>query len=242
MDHQNINRSLSVSRDLTLGKPKLTPGQWFSGRITKIYRGRQAVVHTSGGSMVARLEAPLTANERYLFQVQSVKGEVHLKVFPTPSNSPSKDQLSATGLGNNRQERALLGRFLRDETPFTTNALQQGGELLKAIGRKDAHAVKIVGAMIQQLLPLTPSVYQAIDAFTRGDQGASASLRKLQSSTTMQAATPSSNQFLQLLTTLLERSTVSANQAVTTSRLEQLLQEATGREVPHHREKGQECC
>lgn len=144
------------------------PGQIFFGKITKLYPNQMAEVTVGQQKLIAHLETPLLADERYWFQVQPGEGKVHLKVL---SSSPGMERGIQANLPHEilsklmlpqSKENLLLVRFLmKEQLPMTKDMLMIASEWIKQTGDLSKSLQTMKEVMIQQL-PFTEDVLSSI--------------------------------------------------------------------------------
>ncbi|WP_371068405.1 hypothetical protein [Sediminibacillus sp. JSM 1682029] len=147
---------------------KVKPGQILAGKVVKLYPDQKASIQFGGKQMIAQLEAPLTANGKYWFQVATVGEVIRLKVI---SNRTAADQssqgiaalLEELGIKNTKERTALLSQLLSKKLPFQKETILQAFQLMEGQGNKSA-ARSLIVEMISRKLPLTESVLQAVQA------------------------------------------------------------------------------
>lgn len=100
------------------------PGQIMSGKITMLYPNQIAEVQIGSQKVIAQLDAPLSTNEQYWFQVQPGEGKIHLKVISHLSNSSTQKTdsvepiLAKLGLQSSKENNALVRFMIREHLPM----------------------------------------------------------------------------------------------------------------------------
>ncbi|MEW9108573.1 MAG: hypothetical protein AB2374_04435 [Cytobacillus gottheilii] len=145
------------------------PGQIVSGKIIKHYPNQTAEVQIGGQKVIAQLETPLAANERYWFQVQNGEGTVHLKVLEgqglngrmptaTPESLLQQFQLPVT-----KNHLALLQFFTKEQLPLTAETFKQVAEWLKN-SEPSGSGLQAIKEMFTRQLPFTKQVFSSLQA------------------------------------------------------------------------------
>lgn len=149
------------------------PGQIVYGQVTKLYPNQMAEVQIGSQKVIAQLEAPLEANERYWFQVQSGEGEINLKVLTStelngkgtisPESLLSKLSLPAT-----KENIELVKYMLKEQLPLTKEGIVTASEWLKQTNpmQQGFEALKF---MTIKGLPFTKDVYFSLVAMQKNE-------------------------------------------------------------------------
>ena len=162
----------------------LTPGQVFNGKITKLYPGQLASLQLGGLTLTAKLEAALTAGNRYWFQVQPGEGIPVLKVLEANgelrnSSSGDSDQaLRQLGLNNTRINEMLVNHLAKEEVPFYREHVKNGAQTLKEVGMVNERGLSTLQVLIERNLPITTNTFLAMQSVIDG-QGLSLQLDEL---------------------------------------------------------------
>lgn len=148
------------------------PGQIVSGKIIKLFPNQMAEVQFGSQKAVAQLEMPLSANNRYWFNVHSGEGIIHLKVIEslitTDKNSPAESLLNQLNLPVTKENKMLVQFFLKEQLPITDEILKQASEWLKEIESfKDG--LQAVKELLLRQLPFTNGVFKALSSVMPGD-------------------------------------------------------------------------
>ncbi|WP_421384563.1 hypothetical protein ACOJQI_07740 [Bacillus salacetis] len=144
---------------------KLMDGQMIFAKMDKLLPEGMAVINYNGQKTIAKLEAPLTAGNHYLFKVEvGDEGILKLRVISaSPANGknpnpalPEKllNELSLPQRGNIKQ---LISMLVKNSLPFTEKELVLMSDLLKETPDKNAGIealIKIKGANITVSKPL----------------------------------------------------------------------------------------
>ncbi|WP_052807089.1 hypothetical protein [Mesobacillus subterraneus] len=147
------------------------PGQLINGKIIKLYPEHIAEVLIGSQKVVAQLEVPLSANERYWFQVQPGEGKIHLKLISSSANE--KDQhgsmtriLSELGLQPTKENLDLVRFFIKEQLPVNGELLKLSSEWLKTVESRTAgqDAIKM---LLTRGMPVTKTVFEALYTTTK---------------------------------------------------------------------------
>ncbi|QTM99398.1 hypothetical protein ERJ70_08835 [Sediminibacillus dalangtanensis] len=147
---------------------KVKPGQILAGKVVKLYPDQKASIQFGGKQIIAQLEAPLTANGKYWFQVATVGEVIRLKVLSNKVTSDQSSQgiaalLEELGVKNTKDRTALVGQLLSKKIPFQKETILQAFQLMDGQGNK-TEARSLIVEMISRKLPLTSPVLQAVQA------------------------------------------------------------------------------
>ncbi|WP_144474856.1 hypothetical protein [Cytobacillus oceanisediminis] len=164
----------SLFNQKTTQQTKITefrPGQIINGKIIKLFPDQVAEVQIGNQKMVAQLEVPLSANERYWFQVQPGEGKVHLKLIS--SSGEEKGQpgnltriLSEFGLQPTKENLDLVRFFIKEQLPVNGELLKLASEWLKTVGSRTAgeDAIKM---LLTRGMPVTKAAFEALYTATK---------------------------------------------------------------------------
>jgi hypothetical protein len=164
----------SLFNQKTTQQTKITefrPGQIINGKIIKLFPDQVAEVQIGNQKMVAQLEVPLSANERYWFQVQPGEGKVHLKLIS--SSGEEKGQpgnltriLSEFGLQPTKENLDLVRFFIKEQLPVNGELLKRASEWLKTVGSRTAgeDAIKM---LLTRGMPVTKAAFEALYTATK---------------------------------------------------------------------------
>ncbi|WP_079508413.1 hypothetical protein [Mesobacillus jeotgali] len=147
------------------------PGQIINGKIVKLYPDQVAQVQIGNQIMVAQLEVPLSANERYWFQVQSGEGKVHLKVISASGEDKGQSGnltkiLAEFSMQPTKENLELIRFFIKEQLPVNIDLLKQASEWLKTADSLSAgqDAIKM---MLTRGIPVTRSSFDALSTITK---------------------------------------------------------------------------
>jgi len=144
----------------------LRPGQIINGKILKLFPDQIAEIQIGNQKMIAQLEAPLSANERYWFQVQPGEGKVRLKVLAS-GNEEGKQPESITkilvefSLPANKENLELVRFFVKEQLPVSKEILQQASEWLKNVNPRSS-GLEAIKTIISRGLPLSDATFSAL--------------------------------------------------------------------------------
>ncbi|WP_240375292.1 hypothetical protein [Bacillus piscicola] len=172
MERMNGLSSL-FSKDVRSHPLRLQPGQVFTGRVLKLFPHHMAALRLGTTTLTAHLEAALTAEQSYLFQVKEHEGIPKLRVLSQQEGlhthlwvDSAVKTLHSLGLPDNRTNRTLLSLFQQEQLPFTKEMLQEGSRLLKQLNRLNTKGAQTLSFLEQKQLPLNrfmfESAYQAL--------------------------------------------------------------------------------
>ncbi len=157
-----MNKSL-VGKEKPL---QLSEGQMFSGKVVKILSHDMAEIMVGSNKIIAKLEAPLQAGERYLFHVTSVENGLELKVMSTPSSLKDNIQqmtesiLKQLTLPLTKENKAFVQFMMKEGLPLTKDLVIKTGEWLTKSGINEG--IQAMKVMIDRSLPFTKDIFQAL--------------------------------------------------------------------------------
>lgn len=206
---------MSMMQSVTLGQqpyhklkmnsdsnPTFKNGQILYGKINKLYPNQMAEVQIGNQKVLATLEAPLQAGERYLLQVQQNLGNILLKVLDTPEGNgkeSAKQIMNHLGVASNPQTTELAEFLLKNQLPITKDSFQLAMQWLKQID-SPKEGLMALKTMFMQQLPFVEDVFKALFTQAKGES------------------------FTGMLHQLLTNINSSANQTVTTHQLKGVLE------------------
>ncbi|EZH67228.1 hypothetical protein DH09_04640 [Bacillaceae bacterium JMAK1] len=202
----------------------LRVGEWFSGKVKTIYNGQFAAIETKNSSFVARLEAALEANKRYVFQVKQTGREIQLKVV---QQTGSVDVNETLGKRADRFERAIFHHFVKHEVAFTKEQNQQLATLLKEAGTVKPNALQTITLMQERQFPVTKATFDALHTFQTSSLTLSERLDTLkQQLQQSQSRSEPATRFLQLLEHVSSSRDVGNREVLQFTRLQQIVHDA----------------
>lgn len=214
MHSSGISPSVSRHNVKQPNQISLKPGQMIQGKVLKLYPNHMALVQIGGMKLHAKMEASLTVNKGYLFQVQETVGMFQLKVLEginwnQSSDLPVRSILQKLGVEGSKTAQRVVANFLSEGIPFTKEVVQQSSEWLKASNEfeKGLHALKW---MITKGYPITKAIYDALVA--QGSERPLANdLLELYQQLKLEPKQPLMQPTIQLLDQLLRKATSSAS-------------------------------
>lgn len=155
LNQQQINGTLALA---------LRPGQVVSGQVIKLYPNQIAEVLVGFNRVIAQLETPLSAQERYWFQVQPGEGKVHLKVLEGKEGTGKvllgENVLKALSLPHSKENTLLLEFMQNKQLPITKESMGIAAQWLK--GKSLTEGLKVIDFTLKKELPFTKSVLNAV--------------------------------------------------------------------------------
>ncbi|WP_337019457.1 hypothetical protein [Oceanobacillus massiliensis] len=143
----------------------LRPGQIVQGKILKLYPDNKAQIQLGGQKLIAQLEASLTIDNRYHFQVQSSDEMIHLKVLSEQVKGQSQmaleklmDQL---GIKSSKGNSSFIQAIVNANIPYDREQVSRALQILDTVKDK-GKAQQILIGMIARRLPVTENVFQAL--------------------------------------------------------------------------------
>lgn len=149
----------------------LRPGQIIQGKILKIYPENKAQILLGGQTLVAQLEASLSIEGKYHFQVQSSEEMIHLKVLgeelKAQSGTAVANLMIQLGIKTTKHNMAFVQKIVHENIPFDSVQLRKAMQILDRFKNKEQPAQTLT-EMIARKLPITDNVFQALHANNNG--------------------------------------------------------------------------
>jgi len=144
----------------------LRPGQIINGKIIKLFPEQIAEIQIGSQKMIAQLETPLSANERYWFQIQPGEGKVRLKVIASGSEEGKQPESLSRILGEfslpaNKENLELVRFFVKEQLPVSREILQQASEWLKSTSPRSS-GLEAIQMILTRGLPLSEATFSAL--------------------------------------------------------------------------------
>lgn len=192
------------------------PGQIINGKILKLYPDQVAEVQVGNQKMIAKLETPLSANERYWFQVQPGEGKVHLKVIGSGSEDKVQPGSMAKILGEfamqpTKENLELVRFFIKEQLPVNRELLKQAAEWLSMADSRSAgqDAIKLI---LTRGFPVTKAAFDALYTTTK-EQSLVQLMDKLEKTLDTAWNSAASTSLKQLLNEMLPSSKIMNSEA-----------------------------
>ncbi|MFC4023168.1 hypothetical protein ACFOUV_04960 [Oceanobacillus longus] len=150
----------------------LRPGQIIQGKILKIYPDNKAQIQLGSQRMIAQLEASLSIEGKYHFQVQASDELIHLKVLGGQLQSQSRNValnlMGQLGLKATKSNISFMQKMVRENIPFDRSQVNNALQILDTAKQK-VKAEQVLMEMIARKLPITENVFNALEATKRTD-------------------------------------------------------------------------
>ncbi|TWI55141.1 hypothetical protein [Halalkalibacter nanhaiisediminis] len=244
MIHSQVHNQRTVSASVQPSRPiTLATGHVFQGQITKIFPNNVAALSMNGMNVTARLEAALTAGQRYWFEVQEGTGIPRLRVLDDNtfrqreglSTQPSVDRLmQQLGLPQSKGMETFIRQLSEQQIPFTRQSVLAGAQLLNELNQFNDKGFRTLMNMMERQLPLTKETFQAFEAVSK-QPSVSQQLQQL-STQLSQSAHPAAQQVSELVANLLKPGAFQSTQ----SPIPQLLSMYTGQGISSEARQGAE--
>ncbi|WP_282171646.1 hypothetical protein [Cytobacillus firmus] len=147
-------------------------GQIVSGKIAKLFPNQTAEVQIGSHKVIAQLETPLSADNRYWFRVEPGEGLLRLRVMESVNSqskgAPAENLLSQLGIKLSRENKMLIQYFLKEQLPITGETLKMASEWIYE-SKSAAEGLRTVKEMILRQLPFSKDVYSALSSVLNGD-------------------------------------------------------------------------
>lgn len=150
----------------------LRPGQIVSGKVAKLFPNQTAEVQIGTHKVIAQLETPLSADNRYWFRVEPGEGLLRLRVMESENSqskgAPAESLLSQLGIKLSRENKMLIQYFLKEQLPITGETLKMASEWIYE-SKSAVEGLRTVKEMILRQLPFSKDVYSALSSVLNGD-------------------------------------------------------------------------
>lgn len=188
-----------------------------TGKVLKLYPNQRALVQLGNQQVTAQLEAALTLNGRYLFQVKSNDQMVQLQVMNEVGMQQSDKQttqiLQQLGISFSKERANLIKTLLNENIPFQKGDVQKAISILGKFGdQKGFNHVML--DMLKRKMPIKASIFQALQTRIEGQQTLSSTLQSVEADLEGQPTTDRQQQLLHQIKSAMNRSTTSFSQQV----------------------------
>lgn len=210
---QNLVRGLDPVHTKSVN---LRPGQVFQGTITQLYPGQLAQLQMGNMQLSAQLEAQLEKGRQYWFRVQSGgEGIPRLQVLENvpaqPRETGAQPQnlqsvLRQLGLPTSGNHERLLQHLSQQNLPFSRANLTAGAELMQKSQLPARESMAIVQNMMQQGLPMSRDVFQAMSAMAQNQSFGATAENLFQQLGQLNQGNPQTAQLQQMLGNMLRQS------------------------------------
>ncbi|WP_260284237.1 hypothetical protein [Peribacillus aracenensis] len=173
---QSITSGQPVSSPIEVkGSVSLKNGQILIGKVNKVFPDQTAEVQIGHQKMIANLEIPLRAGERYWFQVKHpIEGRIVLKALDSPDMSVSglkgtaAQLIAHLGMTPEPAASKLAEYLLANRLPITKETFQSALQWLKAADAAEA-GLPVIKSMYIQQLPFVKDVFDALFTQSKGE-------------------------------------------------------------------------
>lgn len=167
-------QSISGVENLTLNQSStstvsLKSGQMVYGKVHHIYSNQTAEITIGQTKIHAKLDAPIAAGERYLFQVQNSREMTTLKVLPQTGTTETimdraQSLLQHLSFVQSKETLNVAQFFVKNNIPITKEQMLQAIQWASKTGdmSKTLQALKTMNNLS---LPFNELVYRAMVAF-----------------------------------------------------------------------------
>lgn len=165
MSINRVHQKDSIRSDTSVNQIKqLKPGQVVTGRIQKIYPNQKAMVSLGQTQLIARLEAPLTKDNSYYFEVGYESDTIVLKMInklEKQLDTQNITQLLKTlGQQHSKKEVQFLQELIKNNVLFTKAQLREALPLLNKF-KNIANINQVLLDMIRENTPLNTNIINA---------------------------------------------------------------------------------
>ncbi|PLT30080.1 hypothetical protein [Peribacillus deserti] len=185
-------------------------GQIIHGTITKLFPNQTAEVRIGQTKLIAVIEAPLKALEKYWFRVEAGEDLTRLKVLETKSGQQVNDAaqlLHQLSLGAGKEQLKLASFFLNNGIPATREILENAISWVQAAEDFDLGMASVKTMHIKNI-PLTEENFQAIYSLETGKPLSSLLGRLTEQLSSFSEHSPASLKLLKAARALVETNAV----------------------------------
>ncbi|MGE7185183.1 hypothetical protein ACQKKK_14620 [Peribacillus sp. NPDC006672] len=173
---QSITSGQPVSSPIEIqGTASLKNGQILFGKVNKVFPNQTAEVQIGHQKMIATLDIPLRAGERYWFQMQPQnEGKVVLKALDSPNLSCSSldgtaaQLIAHLGITPEPAAAKLAEYLLKNRLPITKETFQSALQWLKTADDAEV-GLPLIKTMFIQQLPFVKDVFDALFSQAKGE-------------------------------------------------------------------------
>ncbi|QST01569.1 hypothetical protein IMZ31_08445 [Pontibacillus sp. ALD_SL1] len=156
---------LRSSAALNQQSQSLQQGSLVGGKVLKLYPQARALIQIGGSQMNAQLEASLSVNERYVFQVQQTKPMLRLRVIEEENGKTlqsSPQVLQQLGISSpSKSQMNFVSELIQKNIPFTRQDLKEALQIIEQSGSR-SRASQVLLDMFSRNLPIKSSVFHAL--------------------------------------------------------------------------------
>lgn len=162
-----VQSILKQRMDESMVPRSFQPGQIINGKVNKLFPNQTAEVVIGNQKLIAQLEAPLAANDRYWFQVQHGEGKVFLRVLQAAEGLSGDKGGSLEGvlrqltIHPNKDHLELLRFFIKEQLPISKDGLLSSFNWLESSGRSKEN-YEVIKQVALKNLPLTNHTFNAV--------------------------------------------------------------------------------
>ncbi|WP_313798696.1 hypothetical protein [Cytobacillus sp.] len=169
----NIVQDLISQNKLATNRPlTFRPGQIISGKVLKLFPNQMAEVQVGSQKIIAQLEVGLSVNDRHFFQVQSMDGQVQLKVMESLGLNGKQfsveNLLRQLNIPVTKENVSLLQFFLREQLPITKDTIHMAAEWLKG-SESFKEGLEGIRILLTQQLPFTKDVFYSLTSILKNE-------------------------------------------------------------------------
>lgn len=162
MNPLEIIHNLINQNQVSISGNSLRIGQIINGKIIKLFQNQMAEVQIGSQKMIAKLEIPLSAGERYWFKVQSKDGEIILKMISQLEKVNSEEGLlKQIGLSPSKENLQILEFALKEKIPVEKDFIQRASELLTEM-KPEKQGMDTIKLMLAKDLPITKEIFTSL--------------------------------------------------------------------------------
>lgn len=173
---QTNNLIESFIRSINIGNAKainLQPGQVVQGKVIELLGNGQAFVSVQGSKLLARLEVPLSKDQKSWFLVTSVSKEIRLKLMAENgttdrANSSTQKLFEHLNLKNTETNRQLISEMLKYNLPLEKGLVESISKSLSQ-NMDVKEVIPVVKVLAEKKIPINLSNIRSLQEFFKDD-------------------------------------------------------------------------
>ncbi|MBY6036111.1 hypothetical protein KUV80_05585 [Fictibacillus nanhaiensis] len=160
----NIISPQHISPKMIEGMISLKPNQLLMAKILEIFPDQSATILYNGATIHAKLEAPLTKGNRYLFEVAENKGTILLKKIDVDTIKSTTDQiLQKLNVVSSDHMKKAVEFAVSEKIPLTKENVKQIGDLMQlTTGLPFTIKKEVIHRMLELQLAAHPDSVKAV--------------------------------------------------------------------------------
>jgi len=153
-----------MAKDFQL-QQNLRPGQIIQGKILKIFPDNKAMIQLGSKKMVAQLEASLSIEGKYHFQVLASDDMIHLKVLgeQLKEGTSITELMSRLGLKITKSNQAFVQKLINENVSFNRTQLEDAFQIMDRV-QTNRKTQDVLLEMFVKNLPIRENIFHALNA------------------------------------------------------------------------------